>query len=110
MVLVAAVCISAMATSTARANEDLPPVITYFSWYNPMGNYFIFYGTITDENPESCIIAFSGVLNGYYTSVDYDGYFYVVAELVEGTIGDVDAVAIDNNFQNSQPAGTWVFF
>ncbi|WP_437230690.1 hypothetical protein SH661x_002095 [Planctomicrobium sp. SH661] len=112
LLVAAAACISSMSANTARADDeiDLPPHITYFSWYNPMGNYFVFYGYVADEIPYGCIVAFSGLLDNCYTSVDYDGFFYLVIELPDGTMGNVDAIAVDHIFQVSQPAGTWVFF
>jgi len=108
--LVIAICMTIMGTSTVQAEDDLPPEITYFSWYNPMGNYFVFYGTILDEQPQGCTIALGGVLRGYYTSVDETGYFYIVAELPDDTMGDVDAIAVDAGLQVSEPVGTFVFF
>lgn len=90
----------ALSASTAQANE--PPEIVSLTWYNPYGDYFVFYGWVADEIPDSCAVGFGGLIAGWGAMPSADGYFYAFVELPPGTIGNVTAEAIDNLFQLSE--------
>ena len=75
-------CICVIATAaqaTLFANESQagdPPVLNSFSATNIGGNWWMFSGTISDEDPGEAWISFDGLLLGHGTAVQADGSFY----------------------------------
>jgi len=108
LLLAAVVGFCTLSASTVQANE--PPEIVSFTWYNPAGDYFVFYGFVADEIPGACAIEFNGLIAGWGASPEYDGYFFAVVEFPPGTIGNVTAEAVDNVYQFSEEVSTFVFY
>ncbi len=107
LLLALVVGFTAMASTPAEAND--PPVITGFTWFNPWGDYYAFYGFVVDEYPDECGVGFEGLIDGGGVSTDYDGYFCVIVEFAPGTAGNVYATAMDNLYQLSEVASTFLF-
>lgn len=104
------ICLSLFLSAPVSASTgDRPPRITDFTWSNPWADYFIFFGTVEDEIPEGCTVYFGGLLKGCSTSVDEDGYFYLIAEIPEGTGGDVACACVDIYGQISDVGLAYVF-
>jgi hypothetical protein len=85
-----------------------PPVITSFKARPGLGNLWTFSGTVTDENPAGCTIAFGGVLSGITTTVAADGTFTYTTELPPGMSGGVSAQAFDEAGLESNIAESYV--
>ena len=62
-----------------------------------------------DEDPESCVINFGGILTGHSTNVEADGTFFFSIDLDKyepNGEGPACAVAVDSMGQESDP---WEF-
>ncbi len=88
---------------------NAPPWIMYFDAYYLGGsaNLWEFYGYVYDDDPATCEIFLSGLVDEGPVSVDYSGYFSVVLEVDD--FGIVEAVAIDAQGEESQVAEVFVF-
>lgn len=100
------------ATATAWAEIDITnvnetPTITDFSGSTNGYNLWTFSGTVSDDNPGSCVIYFGGILNGQQVAVGYDGHFEYSLRL-SGT-GLVTAQATDGGGLTSNTANYYVF-
>jgi hypothetical protein len=76
-----------------------PPIITSITAVQVAGQKFRISGTVTDENPAGCVVAFSGAANQSVTC-DASGSFSGVFDVP--TPGQATAVAGDG-VQSSQP-------
>lgn len=90
---------------------DMPPVITSLTaiLVDPDNGGWLISGTVDDEDPESCLIQFGGILDGHSTTVNADGTFSFSINLDKtqpGGEGPACAVAIDSFAQTSDP---WEF-
>ncbi|MBC8288915.1 MAG: hypothetical protein H8E37_01230 [Planctomycetes bacterium] len=90
---------------------DMPPVITLLTaiLVDPVNGTWEISGTVEDEDPESCLINFGGILAGHSTPVNADGAFSFFINLDKeqpGGEGPACAVAVDSLGQESDP---WEF-
>lgn len=90
---------------------DMPPVITLLEavLVDPVKGTWHISGTVEDEDPESCVINFGGILIGHSTTVNADGTFSYFVDLDKdepGGEGPACAVAVDSMGQESDP---WEF-
>jgi hypothetical protein len=86
--------------------ENLPPTIIEFDFINNGQGSFTFYGTVGDENVDSCTLMFFGTvttLYGMLVDIGSDGSFSVTVQLrTDGSdIGSVVAIAWDELDQQS---------
>jgi hypothetical protein len=90
--------------SVFSANQ--PPVITALDACRSTGNVWVFEGTVEDEEPEFCIVYFTGLpsLEGRTVRVDENGRFCLVVELAPGEEGTVLAIAYDSEGLASEVA------
>jgi hypothetical protein len=85
---------------------DKPPVITNLTavLVDPVNGGWEITGTVEDEDPESCIINFGGILEGNSTTVNADGTFSFFINLDKqepGGEGPAWATAVDSMGQES---------
>lgn len=90
---------------------DMPPVITLLEavLVDPVNGTWHISGTVEDEDPESCVINFGGILTGHSTNVEADGTFFFSIDLDKyepNGEGPACAVAVDSMGQESDP---WEF-
>lgn len=90
---------------------DMPPEITLLVpvLVDAENGTWHITGTVEDEDPESCIINFGGILTGYSTTVNADGSFFFAIDLDKDEPngeGTACAVAVDSLGQESEP---WEF-
>lgn len=106
----AAFCLSLFLLTPSQASaDDVRPQITDFTWSNPWANYFVFYGTVSDDLPEGCLVKFGGLIEGAAATVYEDGSFCFLTEFPEGTNGEVFAICMDIHGNLSEIAFTFIF-
>jgi hypothetical protein len=101
----------AQATSTIRKN-DYAPVITGFAAEQGPGDFWTFYGTVSDEDedPTGWTVAFGGILEayGYTATVEEDGTFTLTAEFPGLAAGTASAQTTDSEGLDSNLATYYV--
>jgi hypothetical protein len=85
-------------------NVNGPPVITDFYIEREPGNLWTFEGTVMDENPGTCVIVFSGLIEGTVIPVTEEGTFSITIQLPANSSGAVGAQAWDEWDQASEVA------
>ena len=83
--------------------SPLPPVIEFFSAQVLPGHMVLLNGVVSDSNPATCGVNFSGAASGS-AGCDATGYFSYTAS--DAKLGKVRAVAVDDIGLASAPAGT----
>ncbi len=79
----------------AQAPANDAPEISGLSAQQVVGDWWLFSGTVVDENPSYCIIEFGDLLAGYTTTVDINGTFQLIAEVL--LPGIVSASTVDDH-------------
>ncbi|HUQ68122.1 MAG TPA: hypothetical protein VM165_01280 [Planctomycetaceae bacterium] len=107
-VLVVALCALLTATAPARADANEPPVILDYSFEWLGGEFWVVYGFVDDEDPDTCRVDFGGDLIGYSCDVSSNGEFSLLLELPPGMGGSVPAIALDAGELMSTAAYDWL--
>ncbi|QDT64092.1 hypothetical protein [Calycomorphotria hydatis] len=94
-----ALCAALMSALPTIADAGDPPVITRFSATHLLGDFWLFEGTVDDENRATCIVNFGGIIGGS-ASCESDGSFSEVKQVE--TIGNATAISTDNELQLSE--------
>ncbi|MDZ4685363.1 MAG: hypothetical protein SH850_09750 [Planctomycetaceae bacterium] len=103
-VLIVALCALLSATAPAQADANEPPVILDFAFEWLGGDFWVIYGFVEDEDPDTCRVDFYGDLLGYSCDVSSNGEFSLLLELPIGVGGVIPAYALDAEESISQPA------
>jgi len=87
-------------------STNQPPVIATLDACRSTGNVWVFEGVVEDEEPEHCIVYFTGLpsLEGLTVPVDINGRYCLVVELAPGEEGTVLAIAYDSEGLASEVA------
>lgn len=93
--------------------QNQPPVIIDFGAMQEEGDFWSFYGTVTDPDDEltSLVVSFGGLLEDYHltATVESGGVFSVKAQCPGLEFGLVTAQAHDPHGALSNVAEVWVF-
>jgi hypothetical protein len=88
--------VSNVASVMIMVMEDLsPPVITSFTGVRVSGNLWNFSGTVSDTELGGNLVTFGGLISGSAIT-QQDGSFSYRATLPSGTIGNVTAIAVND--------------
>jgi hypothetical protein len=87
--------------------DNMPPEIT-LNYYEDVDDMWVFYGTVTDENPGTCIVSFGGLLDGKTALVNKDGSYVLYVLLTNGEEGEVTAQTTDEVGEASNIAQVYV--
>ncbi len=106
----AVLCQTMLPVSSVFAQSgNQAPVITYFTCGIIFENYWMFYGTVEDENPGYCVIAFGGCIDGWLCNVEPDGTFCQIVWLDPNVGGPVYAVTRDDHNVESNVTADYVW-
>jgi len=86
------------------AFANLPPSIVSLGTIQVDIYWWGIYGTVSDEDPGTCMVYFFGFLNGYSVDVSSNGDFGFLVYVPNGTSGVFEAIAVDSEYELSDPA------
>jgi hypothetical protein len=92
--------------SLVQANDA--PALLNFSTINLGDGFWLLWGSVLDESPESCRIDFGGDLQGLSCVADSNGDYQMVVDIPYGTGGWVPATAVDSEGLPSDPTYDFV--
>jgi len=107
-VLLVALCALLTSAAPAQADANEPPVLSNYAFEWLGGEFWVVYGYVEDEDPDTCLVEFGGDLEGYSCDVSSNGEFALLLELPPGMGGLVPAYALDAGELRSDVVYDWL--